>query len=314
MKYNPNNKNTWWFVSDENMILTKNLFGKTEFPKDYGVQDCIEQTYHGYCVYKDQNLLNGILDCWKFDGKKYRVQRYPVEYPGMVGMSRDHIIYSIATFLESGMKKKEIAQYVTKLPFNLGDSLGKIMNPELWLWLRLMAGKKIGKLYYPLQLFLMNIYYLQNKIIDKFAKFNLYYEDHPSVYKVIQNQDKPEKLRKFAKMLYPTYALKFTATMTNYCDDNWFTRRIRRIGLKMTPTYNYVIKSLFKGKLTNEEKDYAKKCIPIYWDRWSAILIPMVNDRPSYRILEYKHSNATEEMFEENFLDKDYCVWLIDKL
>ena len=313
MKYNPNTKKTWWFVSDEHMILNHNLFNENNIPKDFGAEDCIAQTYFAYCVYNDEKLLNGIMNCWKFDGKKYRPQRYPVAYSGMTGMSRDHVIYSLCAFLESGMDKNEISKYVTKLPFKLGDSLGKIMNPELWLWCRLIAGRKIGKLYYPLHLILMYLYYVWNKIISRIAKFNLYQEGHPSIYTVIQNNDKPERIRKLANMLYPTYALLFTATMDSYCGDNWFMKKIRKIGLKMTPTYNYVIKLLFRGHLTTEELVDIQNCIPMYADRWSAILNPWINDRPSYRILEYEYFKPWEGMFDENFLDKDYAIWLINK-
>lgn len=311
MVYNSDNKRTWWFVSKENMILTHSLFGKTT-KKGMGAEDCIEQTYHAYCTYSDPKLLEAVKKCWKFDGKKYRPQRYPIYYEGMTSMSRDHVIYSLLTFIKSGMSKEELSNYVLKLPFRIGDGIGKIMNPELWLWCRLIAGKKIGYLYYPVQLLLMWVYFISNKIVGKRAGFDLYDEDHPSVYNVMQNNEKPERIRKLAKLLYPTYALKLIANMTNVCDDNWFIRKIRKIGLKMTPTYNYVLKQLFKAELTDVEKDDLQNFIPINHDRWSVILNPLINDRPSYRILDYKSFKPWKGLFDENYLDKDYAIWLIN--
>lgn len=320
MKFNPNNKNTWWFVSDENMMLFHNIWGNNTAVELMGAHDCVEQTYHAYVAYGHEPLIDGIKSCWKIKEYKnpimkklygwgYKPQRYPIAYPGIVGMSRDHVIYSLMAFIHSGMSKSELYDRVKRLPFMIGDKLGKTMTPELWLWGRLISGKAIGQLFYPLVLVEMILYYYWNMYIDKKAGFGLYKEDHPSKYEVWLNKDKPEKYVYWSKKMFPIYALKLVANMTSVLPNNWFIRQVRKIGLKMTPTYNYVIRILFKGSVTEEEVKDIENYNPLFAERWSAMLNRKTNDRTSYRIIELQN---WEGIFDENVLDRDYAIKLIE--
>lgn len=310
--FDPNNKNTWWFVSNENMMLTHNIWGNNSSIETMGVHDCIEQTYHAYVAYGYKPFIDGIRSCWVYDeaNDKYKPQRYPISYPGMRGMSRDHVIYSLMAFIYSGMPKNNISEYVKRLPFNIGNEVGKTMTPELWLWGRLISGKLVGCLFYPLILIEMIFYYFWNIMVDKIAGFELYSETHPSKYSVWLKKDKPKKYNYLGGKLFPTYALKLVANMTSILPDNWFIKMTRKIGLKMTPTYNYVIRLLFKGQLNENEIIDLKNYEPIYHERWSAILNNKINDRLSYKIVEHQCWNG---MFDYNNLDKDYALKLLEK-
>jgi hypothetical protein len=321
MKFNPNNKNTWWFVSDENMMLSHNILVKDAQLDMMGVHDCVEQTYHAYVTYEYEPFIEGIKSCWKkveyenpimkkLFGYKYKPQRYPISYPYMQGMSRDHVIYSLMAFIHYGMSKIELYEYVKRLPFMIGDRFGMTMTPELWLWGRLISGKLIGQLFYPLILIEMIYYYYSNKLIDKIADFGLYKEDHPSEYKVWLSIDKPEKYNYWSKVMFPTYALKLAANMTSVLPNNWFIRQVRKIVLKMTPNYNYVIRMLFKGEILEDEIEDINNYNPLYHERWSAMLNRKTNNRQSYRIIEKQN---WEGILSENVLEKDYAIKLFEK-
>lgn len=154
MKFDPKTKSTWYYVSDENMMINHNFHGDKRL-SEQGVHDSIEQTYHAYITYEYEPFIDAIKNCWKkvdyknpimkhFFGFKYKPQRYPISYENMKSMSRDHVIYSLMAFYHSGMSKDDLWDRVKRLPFMIGDNLGTIMTPELWLWGRLISGKKIG--------------------------------------------------------------------------------------------------------------------------------------------------------------------------
>lgn len=285
-------KETWWFVSNQNMMLNQDVFQRNrDNLDDYGVNDCIEQTYHAYVAYKEERFLTGIKNCWL--GKK--PQRYPIRFPEMKGMSRDHIIYSFMAFIHSGMSKEEINSYVNSVPFFIGDNLGTTMTLKLWLWMKLISGKKIGVLYYPL-VYLSALYNVNyNLFIDKKYKTGFIDEDQDTF--VTGNH-----MREIAKKYYPTYALKLSANMLSVVSDNWFTKNAKKLLLKITPSKNYVIKILLGEKV---DKNVVHKPMTCYC--WSEMLNPIICNRPIMLI----EKNFPQYSVEKYSVDKDYLTTLL---
>lgn len=285
-------KETWWFVTPQNMVLNQDVYQrKRDVMDDYGANDCIEQTYHAYVAYGEERLIKGIKECWNHK----KPQRYPIAFDGMKGMSRDHIIYSLMAFIYSGMSKEELNSYVKKVPFFIGDNLGTTMTLGLWLWMKLISGKKIGKLYYAYVWLdtLLNVTY--NLILDKKYKTGFIDED-PETF-VYGNHN-----REIAKKYYPTYALKLAANMLYVVDDNRFTRKTKKLLLKITPSRNYVLKILLGEKVSNDITHKPMSCYS-----WSEMLNPIICNRP-IMLLE-RHFPQYD--IEKYCVDKDYLFKLI---
>lgn len=321
---NVENKNTWRYVSDENMILTHGLWQEEHKGLKYcGAEDCIEQTYHAFIAYNNDIFIKGIENCWKkveykswimkkLFKYKYKPQRYPITYEGMTEMSRDHVIYSILAFYYSSMSLNKLKDYINHLSFFIGGKLGKTMTLSLWLWLKLISNNKIGLLYYPVQLFEIYINYLWNEFIEKIIGINLYKEQDIEKFTLIPKKDKPKIITFFRDLLYPTFALKLVANQTTILPNNWFIRKIRKYGLKMTPDKNYVIRCLFKEFINSEEFSKIYNLTPIYGERWSNMLNPYYNDRDARRILDLPaFKNKKDILFKENYVDKDYALKLL---
>lgn len=320
MGFNKDNKETWWYVSDENMMLNHSIDGYIGLWSQ-GVHDSIEQTYHAYIAYEYKPFIDGIKNCWKKEeyenpimkkifGFKYKPQRYPIHYESMKGMSRDHVIYSLMAFYYSGMSKEEIFDYGKRLPFMIGDNVGTTMTLKLWLWIRLICGKKIGYFYYPLVLFTMIGMNIKNYLIEKLSGFNYAIgEEHQRNFKPLLSEDKPKIIKKLANLYYPTYAIKLTANMLNIIPENWFVKQSRKLALKYVPTYNYVLKMLLKQKLTNEEVSDLMGYKSMSGDRWSDQLNKWYSDRKLF-ILEVKFPDIGYT--KDNELDKDYAFKLLE--
>ena len=320
MNLKPETKEYWWYVSDEKMMLNHEVWGRTTL-NTQGVHDSIEQTYQAYVAYGYEPFIDGIKSCWKrkeyknallrlIYGYYYKPQRYPIEYEGMRGMSRDHVIYSIMAFIHSGMNKVELWEYIKRIPFNIGDNIGTLMTPKLWLWGRLVSGKLIGQLYYPMVAWSAFKNYHTNKMVESVLGFGMGVEEHQTQFKPLFRQEKPKIIKTLTGLYYPTYANKLTANMLKVVPQNWFTKIAKKYSLKMVPTYNYAQKILLGGKLSEEEIADLSTYEPMTGDRWSDQLNKWYSDRPLYIIKNrYPDKNYTDG----NCLDKDYALKLLEK-
>lgn len=301
------------------MMLNQDVWGR-EGLWTQGVHDSIEQTYHAYRAYGYEPFIEGIKSCWKPIEYKYfrkllgyyyyKPQRYPIKYDGMKPMSRDHVIYSLLAFYYSGMSKHKIFNYGKRLPFLIGNNIGMTMTPKLWLWIRLLSGKKIGYLYYPLVLSAMINALIKNTIVEAISKFGFAKnEEHQSTFEPVF-KDKKTKLQLFlGSLYYPTYAVKLTANMLNVIPENWFVKQARKLALKMVPRYNYVLKMLLKQRLTVCETMDLKNYKSMTGDRWSDQLNRIWSHRPLY-IIENKFPDKNYTI--ANALDKDYALKLLE--
>lgn len=308
-------KKTWWYVSDENIMLS-HYMGNIDYEYDnknnlwsQGVHDSIEITYEAYQTYKYEPFIDGIKSCWKKietkNGYYYKPQRYPIAYESMIDMSRDHVMYSICAFLESGMSQEEVWEYAGKV--KLGKKLGLTMSPELWLWLRLVSNKKIGLLYYPLMLCNSYLYLLANKLVDKVSGFGP--EDHPDAFKPLIRAEKPGIVNMLANAyLLPPYAVKLVLEQINRIPQNWWVKQIRKNMGKLVPKYNIVLKKLAGLEITEEDKQIVLNHKSMTADRWSMSMNRWTNDRRIYYIDE---EWPEKNFLIENNLQKDYAMKII---
>lgn len=318
MGLNLKNKKTWWYVSPENMMCNRHIDGY-EGLWSQGVHDSIEQTYHAYFAYDDYRFIKGIKDCWKrieyknpimrkLFGFKYKPQRYPIAYDAMKGMSRDHVIYSLVAFKYSGMSDKEVWEYVKRIPFFIGDNIGTTMTPKLWLWGRLISGKLIGLLYYPLALFSALRVNLTTRFLNWLFDYRYGEEIHQSKYDETYSDIFTEAEKKFIKFYYPTYAVKLSANMLKVLPDNIFTRITKNLLKPLIPKYNYVLKLLLGVDLSQEEREDLRNYRPMTGDRWSDQLN---NSYPGGRLHIIEDYFGDPTLVKENTLDKDYALKLL---
>ncbi len=111
-----------------------------------GKHDCLWRTALAYITYGDEELLDGIIECYKPIGntetqamKYYQVCRESTGY-GAENVSRDQVIMSLVALDINGpsLIKKEFAN---KIRFKLSDR--SFMTPDMWLWVKYIGGSKI---------------------------------------------------------------------------------------------------------------------------------------------------------------------------
>ena len=294
-----NATDTYWYVSDKNMMLNNS-------DCDGGIYDSIERTYMAYYAYGDERFIDGIKSCWTkvyrtnwlsrliFGDYYYQGDRYPDLTN--TDMSRDHTIYGFTAMKMSGMSNDDIYEIASHLRFRIGSSIGMLMSPDLWCWLRLISGRKIGYLYYPLQYIVSFFGSKMNWIVDKTTGLGV--EQTQDEFKTITNKDRPKILNFFNGLYFPNFEVKLIATKLSILPDNWFSRKIKKKTLKMVKK-NYVLQLLLDDKNTPTKEDL-NNYKSMSGDRWADFLNPWMHDRDLY-ILDEKWLRA-------NTLDKDYLL------
>jgi hypothetical protein len=290
--YQPNNKQTYWYVDSLNMISTQPIPNEW----DDGHYDGIEKALHAFIAYGDERFIKGIDSCWRWEGNKFVGKRYPNFNWNEAGISRDHTIYSFVAWKLSGQSNNFLLYKAESLPLQLGASLGMLQTPSLWLWLRLISGKKIGLLWYLWKLLSSTLALVENKLVSLLFNFPL--KETPQESFVKGKQSKVDKL------LFPTYALKLAAFQFYVLPDSFIKRVIQKIYLWNVPSENTLLKVMFGGKVSQEQVDNYK---PMYGDRWSDELNPQ---RTRGDILEVI---TNEEHLEANTLDKDLLQEIYNK-
>ena len=291
--YNPDNKQTYWYA-DENLMISTQSVTKVY---DDGRWDGIEKALHAYICYGDSRFIQGIKNCWKSNGNKLKGQRYPTELYANIGISRDHTIYSFVAWKLAGYSEEQLYYLAQRMPFNLGKSLGMKMTPSLWLWLRLISGKQIGKLWYLWQVIAKIGALIQNKVVSFLFNFDL--KETP------QTEFVKEKQSWIDKLLFPTYALKLAAFQFYVLPDSFMKRAIQKLCQWNTPSENFLLKLMFGGKV---ELGNIFQYKSMYGDRWSDELNPR---RTRGDILEII---TNPEHLETNTLDKDLLETIYNKL
>ena len=284
---------TYWYVDKQNNMLINN---NVITPIDEGKYDAIEKALHAYIAYEDSRFINGIESCWTWQNGKFIGKRYPEFKFNDIGISRDHTIYSFVAWKLSKMNNNHLYLRAKALPFMLGNEIGLTMTPSLWLWLRLISGKKIGLLWYPSILVANFIKNIWNKLISFLFNFSL--KETPQ-----ENFVKGKKNWK-DKLLVPTFELKLRAFQLFVLPNSWFKRVIQKVCLWNTPSENILLKLMFGSKKVTQEQvdNYKSMC----GDRWSDELNPE-RTRGGYLYID-----TNEEFLKANVQDKDLLLKIWD--
>jgi len=306
---------TFTFVDQENkMMIRQNPSWNPN--GENGKGDAIGRSKEAYLIYKDYRFIEGIESCWvKVPNKgirrlfrKYHYQgyRYPTYARGEeeqpVGLSRDHTLNTILAYKYAGKSDKEMWDFVKRLKFRISKFV--IFSPELWLFARMLAGRKVATWLYP------RVTYLVKRVtvwwqlrVEKRSGIGPHYEENQDTFHYIQNSIKPKCINKCTKMLHPIYALLQDAEQSTFIKNNKWRKKIQNLLYKITPTYNYVIKLLIDHTEDITFDDvYNYKSMK--GGRWDGVMNIWWNDRTLEINTDTSYSN------EYNVMDVDYVRYL----
>lgn len=304
--FNFDSKSAWWVVKDNIDIVVYNE--NVMHQADYGKRDSIGRTLDALLAYKDKRFFDGILSCWRFDGKYWRGKRYPTDYDTEVPISRDHVyntIIAIKKSLELGFVHEGFYKhFISHQPKKLSGFAKQTLSMNLWL--SLLQGKSVGRLYYLLTYISLKAYKVWNKFIYSLTGIgHLGFEMHQDDFKPILIFPRAKILDFLTGLLFPNYALMSIGSQINILDDKVWVDKIKKEAWDLIPKYNYVGKLLFDHPdgVTQEEVDNYK---PMIGDRWSDVLNPWINYGRNIHKLD-------ESWLGENELDKDLLRSLFEE-
>lgn len=321
MKFNFKVKYTYHFADEYNMVLTQNEGWEPD--GDNGKGDCIGRNFDAYFCYEDEKFIEGIKNCWfkvnyeysnnKFKrffqkilrrNKKYYYQgyRHPTKEQN-AGLSRDHTTNTILAYYLSGMPEEELKEFVTHLRWRISKFARFV--PDMWLWVRAIAGFKWAKILYSLIILPTSLFYMiNNKIIYKIANFKKEADQITWDEKI--KKQKPDKSKyKLKKSLFPAFALKQQAWVLYFLKENFLLKLTKKIFLKINSRYNYVIKMLL-GDYNSFSKEDVYNYKPMTKGRWSAVLerdilyrdVKIIKDE---KLIKYNNIDAemVRKLYEE---------------
>jgi hypothetical protein len=269
---------------------------------DKGKGDAIGRTYEAYYVYRDERFIEAIKKCWikvpTDKGYYYQGYRYPTHDDN--DLSRDHTLYTVLAFMESGMSDKDLKEFVTHIPWKISERYSQTI--DLWLWMRAQSGIWWAKILLPIiDIPISLIYVLINKIVYKLAPFEE--EMSQDEFYKINNDVKDPKWFKWSGFLFPSYAMVQTAFKLNYAKPGLYKSIMSWLLLKITPRHNYLMRLLLNDKnVPTKEQVYGFK--PMMGGRWSGILNPYINDRDMH-IMTKENYPKLDTLLRANNLDVD---------
>jgi len=276
---------THWFVDQENkMMLTQNPGWNPTGGNGKG--DAIGRTFIAYYLYGDERFLEGIESCWErvertgikrliFGKYYYQGYRYPHRFPDELGLSRDHLLYTLIVYKYAGYTEEYLKEFTSHLRFRISKFAS--FTPELWWWKKAISGSKFHLwLYLALTVPVLKVSRWWNKMIYKYVPFEE--ESHQDDFVLIQNNMKPERIKKWANRLYPIYALHQHAWQLHLLPDSKRKRKAQKIAFDICPKHNYAIQMILGFKdMVDPENVFGFKSMT--GGRWTGILNPWINDR-----------------------------------
>jgi hypothetical protein len=252
-----------YFVDKENkMMLGQNPSWNPN--GENGKGDAIGRSEEAFYTYGDYRFIEGIESCWVKVPRKtwigrllkgkyyYQGYRYPHRYPNEIGISRDHTIGTAIAYKNAGKTDEEMWEWVKHLKFRLSPFA--LQTIDMWLWNRVISGRKFWSIfYYPITWCVTAFTAWWNLKVEKFIGIGPHYEVHQKDFKNMQNSDKPLIINKACSLLYPTYAMEWTAWQFRLLPDGWWKRQLQKQMRKIVPNYNYVIRILLDDKTVTQE-------------------------------------------------------------
>ena len=306
-KFNWDSKESYWIVDGDNYMLLYGGDDPTFAYSEFVRRDAIGRNYDGYVAWKDSRFIEGIKRCWKkverkgikrllFGDYYYEGQRYPDPAGHNVGMSRDHVLNTVYAYAEAG---EDVSEFASHIRWNIS----KFANLTIasWLYLKLISGRSIGKLYYPVTALELLLYKAWNKLIYATTGIgSLGYEEHQDTFRSITG-NRPKVIDFITSLVFPNYSLRHKALQLNILPESKWKRLIKKLSWDLIPKYNYAIKILMDhpdGVTEDEISNYK----PMTGDRWSDILNKWMNYGRDIKIIEDRN------LLIFNALDRDYLI------
>lgn len=272
-----------------------------------GRYEAIARSFIAYVCYGDERFIEGIESCWtkkecgkiaKFFGKKYtyKGKPYPVMADKLPPLIVDHLAYSIFAFKMAGFSEEALKDFILNT---------KIFNLSFYLWSRALIGNKLNRfLFYACMIPKIQLVKIWNKFIYKIAPFEG--EFCQNGWLKIDNDLKPERIKKLANKLYQIQDLHMLAWQIHFLKDSKLKKKLQKICLEITPRHNYVIKMIL-GSKEHISKNKVNNYKPMTSNRWHGILNPWINNRDLDIITD-------EKLLQANVLDVDYLKILYNTI
>lgn len=287
--FDVNNKDAQYFVDSYNMFLTQNFDWDPSGNNDK--EDSIGTNCLGYITYGYEPFINAVKNCYVDKGTYIEAFRHP-SFINLTPntMSRDHIIYTLV-LMKYAKEEEFLKNLAKKLKWKISDRYSFTL--EIWLWMKGIAGNKFYMLlYYLLDIPLMTINVLWNKLIKKLGNFGS--EIPQNKYNPLSASQISKKQLFLRKLIYPIYALHEKGFMM-YVSPNCLGKTIiKKLGAIDVYNENYLLKLLFGKNVTEEE---VNNYLPSTAWRWDTAL-NNINDRDVKIITNPKR-------LEANVLDVD---------
>jgi len=269
MGFNENNKKTYYFVDEHDLMLVQNASWNPD--GDNGKGDCIGRTLYSYLAYEYEPFVLGAIMCFRIKYNKkegiylqgYRhPSYYNIEYNNM---SRDHVLNALILMKisDNDLFFKTLSKY---LKWKISDKFNFTL--ELWLWMKGIAGNKLAMfLYYLIDIPMILFSIIWNKIIYKIGGFGK--ELSQDEFVSTPKDQLPGKTGKYGSLVFPIYSIAQKAFMMYASPNSIGKWLLKKICLWGVDEQNFLLKIMFGGKV--DEKDvYSYK--PMTGWRWSTYL------------------------------------------
>ena len=270
--YNPENKETYYYVDEYNMVLTKG--------NDTSYRDSIGRNFDAYIAWKDKRFIEGVIDSlFSFP----TMQRHPAYETNDI--SRDHISYALILFYISGYHT-EFYKLIDKLKWRI-SSIHTMRG--MYLFVKSFRSRIFRTLFYIVKFPEMLIYRAWNYVIGKIVRIKperTYDQWYPEIV-----NNKTAIQTKASNLIFPVYALHNFAWQLNIMPQTKVNRLLKRLCLPMAGKTNYVIKCLLNG---NIDHDDISRYGSMTGGRWTTILN------------EFCRRTVTKLDPQDNELDKDF--------
>ena len=143
-------------------------WAKKEGSRNIGEGDALWRTGLAYITWKDPEMKEGILNCYRKFGGNYHFKKPMYQASRATGrygeddVSRDQVLMSLAALHVNG-DYVDLEEIASKLPYKLSRKFN--MTPDMWAWVKTFTNTKHKRFYTNLSFFL--------QIIEKLVAFGL---------------------------------------------------------------------------------------------------------------------------------------------
>ena len=295
-------------------------WAKKEGHRNIGEGDALWRTGLAYIAWKDPEMKEGILGCYRKFGGNYHFKKEKYQASRATGrhgeddVSRDQVIMSLAA-LHVNEDYVDLEEIAGKLPYKLSRRF--IMTPGMWSWVKLFAGSKWKK--FHVNFVCLNgvigdgIAFTLNKIIAKICGFKRNKVKN-NKYTSRVHYDLKEKWNKFqlaaSKAYYHGFAFHLTC-WTYYTLPQDYNPILKKIWGKML--INYCEEQNFLCRLLLGDTSITKREVTLYRSRegfrWQAYLD---GSWPNYN--GEKSKEWQRKYLKWNQLDKDCLITMYNKI